>query len=89
VRLSPRSIRFAVAALVALPAMPAFASAQAPGQIRSNTRGLMLGGHVNGSSLTFEDEDTESGAGAGFRAGWGFTPKLALFVNVDAAKLAL
>jgi hypothetical protein len=54
---------------------------------RSNTGGFMIGGHLNGSALSFEGADTESGGGLGIAIGYGFTPKLMLYLNVDAAKV--
>ncbi len=70
-------------ALAAVPALHGQSSASG----RSNTGGFMIGGHLNGSALSFEGADTESGGGLGIAIGYGFTPKLMLYLNVDAAKV--
>ena len=54
---------------------------------RSNTTGLMLNAHLNGSSLKAEDADMESGGGFGARVGWGFTPMVTAFIGLDAARM--
>jgi len=54
---------------------------------RSNTRGFMVGAHLNGSSLSYEGGDQESGGGIGLAIGYGFSPRVQLFFNVDAANV--
>lgn len=60
------------------------------------TKGLMIGAHLNGSSIAFEDEDNNtskkernSGAGAGAQVGWGFTKWFMVYGGVDAAKIEI
>ena len=80
----PNSSLARVAAIAVFAAAAPTLEAQAA---RSNTRGVMFGAHLNGSALTYEKQDAESGGGAGIALGWGFTPKLQVFLNVDAAKV--
>lgn len=54
---------------------------------RSNTAGFMAGLHLNGSALAYEGGSTESGGGLGLVLGYGFSPKLQLYLNVDAANV--
>lgn len=77
----------ALARIAALALFAAAAPSLHAQTARSNTRGIMFGAHLNGSALTYEKQDTESGGGAGITMGWGFTPKLQVFLNVDAAKV--
>lgn len=66
------------------------------------TKGLMVGAHINGSSVKFgeikEDgastsssisDDTESGAGGGLIVGWGFTKWLMVYGGFDIAKIKI
>ena len=77
-----KASRLLVAALVPLLA-PSMASAQ-----RSTTRGLSLGVHVQGTSLTVEDADESSGgAGLGLRLGYGFNRIVTGFIHVDGAQI--
>lgn len=73
-------------AALLLSASPAAAQSASPAGV-VKTKGLMLGAHVNGSSLSFQDEDSEQGGGGGVMAGWGFTKWFMLYGGVDAAKL--
>jgi hypothetical protein len=52
----------------------------------STTRGLNLGLHFSGQSLTPEDGDRANAGGAGIVAGYGFNRSLALFLQVDAGE---
>ncbi len=56
---------------------------------RSNTKGFMVGAHLNGSSLAYEGDDAESGGGLGIVLGYGFSPKWQLTFQVDAANIDL
>ena len=57
----------------------------------SSTRGFFIGAHLNGSAIAIEDaefgEDEQSGGGAGLQLGYGFTERLALFIEGTAAGL--
>ncbi len=52
----------------------------------STTRGLNLGIHISGQSLTPEDGDRANAGGAGIVAGYGFNRSLALFLQLDAGE---
>ena len=56
-------------------------------EVRSNTRGLILGINLNASSLNVEDGQTESGGGAGLLVGWGVSRQVALFLRGDGAEI--
>jgi len=64
-------------------------------QARSTTQGFHLGAALNGSSikLDLEDEDTgleseaESGAGITLSAGYNFTPRFGLLINLTGANV--
>ncbi|HEU0299293.1 MAG TPA: outer membrane beta-barrel protein [Longimicrobium sp.] len=60
-------------------------SGSLPAQQSDNT-GLMVGVHVTGSSLggTGAEAITETGGGMGFKLGFGFNDRLALYAAVDA-----
>ena len=60
------------------------------------TKGLMVGLHLNGTTISFQDQNgasastkthRESGGGAGAQAGWGFTKWLMVYAGVDAARV--
>ncbi|MEO7995912.1 MAG: outer membrane beta-barrel protein [Gemmatimonadaceae bacterium] len=51
------------------------------------TKGLMLGAHASGTSLWFQDEDSQQGVGGGVMAGWGFTKWLMVYGGIDGAKI--
>jgi hypothetical protein len=57
---------------------------------RSTTRGFMLGAHLQGASLTVEDQDSDndgdadSGGGLGLRAGYGFNRRFLGYIEADA-----
>jgi len=62
------------------------------------TKGLMFGLHLNGSSISSEDQDIaennrkknrDSGGGAGAQVGWGFTKWLMVYAGADAAKVEI
>jgi hypothetical protein len=57
----------------------------APLGLRSNARGFMLNGHLNGSALSVEGENTESGGGLGLKLGYGFTDAIAIVAALDGA----
>jgi hypothetical protein len=80
-RLAPAAV---LACLLAMP-LPALAQAPAAGP---NTRGLVLGFHASGATITVEDQSAEEsadGGGFGIRLGWGFTPLFSLQLVGDAA----
>jgi len=67
--------------VVALVLLPAVGSAQA----QSETSGLMLGAHLNGSAISAdESDDIESGGGLGLSLGWGFTPSFMLYATATS-----
>jgi len=49
----------------------------------STTRGLHLGFHLQGASLTVEDSDPSGGGGAGFRVGYGINRIITLYFEAD------
>jgi hypothetical protein len=76
------SRRALVGAFVALLA-PSVALAQL-----STTRGLSLGVHLQGTSLTVkESNETNSGGGLGLRVGYGFNRIVTGFLHVDGAQI--
>ena len=50
---------------------------------RSTTRGFTLGAHLQGASLTVEDEDPAGGGGAGLRVGYGFNRNFTGYIEAD------
>jgi Outer membrane protein beta-barrel domain len=77
----PIATAFLALAPVALgAAMPSPADAQA-----STTRGWNLGFQLQGSSLTVEGEELETGGGAGLGVGYGFNRSWTLFLDLDGA----
>lgn len=63
--------------------------ALAPGQVRSETSGLMLNGHLNGSAVSVEDsDDIENGGGLGLAVGWGFSPSWMIYAAGDGASIS-
>jgi hypothetical protein len=73
-------LRTGCVVLVLLAVSAAGASSQ------SHTQGLFLKAHGNASTLRMADADTsDMRTGIGFGIGYGFTPALAWFINVDAA----
>lgn len=69
-------------------AATAVAQSQAT-ESKSNTRGLLLGIALNGSSIDSDefDDDSRSGGGLGLQLGWGFTPRFTLLAGLTAAQL--
>ncbi len=61
---------------VSLAATPAAAQ-------KSTTRGLNIGAHLQGASLTVEDDDPAGGGGMGVRAGYGFNRRFTGYLEVD------
>lgn len=78
---SPAALVSAVGCLLLLPAASA---AQ-----ESTTRGLSLGLHVQGISLTVEDGEPTGGGGLGLRAGYGFNRIVTAFIQVDGSQIDL
>jgi hypothetical protein len=75
-----RSIRGYRAVLLALAAGLAAAPIAAQ---RSTTRGLNIGAHLQGASLTVEDGDPAGGGGFGLRAGYGFNRSFTGYLEAD------
>jgi hypothetical protein len=53
---------------------------------RSTTRGFTVGAHLQGASLTVEDDDPSSGGGAGLRLGYGLNRNFTLYVEADGIR---
>ena len=82
-------LRFApLVASLALAIVPATA-VQAQDAPRSNTKGLLLGFFLNGTSIDSDELDTDSESGGGFNAqvGWGFTPRFTLLLGAAGARM--
>jgi opacity protein-like surface antigen len=76
------------ATLTALLLSAAPIAAQTPAA--SSTKGFFIGAHLNGSSVTIDEpefEDEASGGGLGIQLGYGFTPRIAVFIDGTAAQL--
>ncbi len=71
-----------VVALLALLVTPATVSAQL-----STTRGWSFGAHLQGTSLTVEQGDANSGSGLGVRVGYGFNRLVTGFLHVDGGRI--
>lgn len=56
-------------------------------EVASITEGFFLAPHLLGASLEFEDEEVESGGGAGLTIGYGFTRMFAAFFTIDGADI--
>jgi hypothetical protein len=50
---------------------------------KSTTRGLNLGFHLQGASLSVQEGDSDGGAGAGFRIGYGLNRIVTLYFELD------
>ena len=50
---------------------------------RSTTRGFTVGAHLQGASLTVEDDDPAGGGGAGVRLGYGFNRNVTGYIEAD------
>lgn len=61
---------------------PTIASAQL-----STTRGWSFGAQLQGTSLTVEDGETNSGGGLALRAGYGFNRRVTVFLHVDGSQI--
>lgn len=64
--------------------VPALASAQL-----STSRGLSLGAHLLGTSISVEDSDAQSGGGLALRAGYGVNRIVTVFLQVDGSQIDL
>ncbi|MGH7467370.1 MAG: outer membrane beta-barrel protein [Longimicrobiales bacterium] len=51
---------------------------------RSTTRGFTVGAHLQGASLTVENDDPAGGGGLGIRAGYGFNRRFTGYLEIDA-----
>ena len=67
-----------LAAAVVVAASPHATQAQS-----STTRGWSLSFQSHGTSLSIEDADPDTGAGAGIRAGYGFNRRFTLYFQAD------
>lgn len=85
---SPRHRTFTVALAVIVPLVLTTWSPLA-GQ-ESTTRGLNLGFHLQGASLSIEGDDTaDEGSGAGIRVGYGINRIVTLFADLDGAAITV
>jgi len=50
---------------------------------RSTTRGWNIGAHLQGASLTVEDDDPSGGGGLGVRVGYGFNRNFTGYIEAD------
>ena len=65
-------------------ALPATANAQD----KSRSQGFFLGGGLEGTGISIEDnDDTDSGSGFGLTVGYGFTPKLSIYGHLSAGNV--
>jgi len=78
--------RLVTPTLRALCALVVVAPVAARAQL-STTRGLSLGAHLMGTSLTVENGDPASGGGLGLRVGYGFNRIVTGFVNLDGSQV--
>jgi hypothetical protein len=77
-----RSILACAVLLASLHLSAGDAAAQA-----SRTEGFLLGARLNWTAITPDEEDTESAVGIGAILGYGFSPAIAIYLNVDGAVL--
>ena len=75
-----------VFAALPLAALAAFLAAAPVLAQRSTTRGLNLGVHLSGASLTVQDDDASSAGGGGVFAGYGINRRFTLFLQIDGAE---
>lgn len=54
---------------------------------RSKTTGIVLGAYLNGTALSAEGEDVESGGGLSIRLGYGLNDRFELFTELHAASI--
>ena len=86
-------IALAVACVLLAPATLAQVSTVPPASIaaapaaRSHTGKLFLQAHLNGTGLSVEESDAESGNGFGLKVGYGFSPLFTLYAGFDAASM--
>lgn len=71
-----------VRALFVFVIMASAAAAPAVAQ-KSTTRGFNVGAHLQGASLTVEDDDPAGGGGFGARVGYGFNRNFTGYLEVD------
>ena len=78
---------YLVAALFLVPATTSVAQpiGTPPTAKPSNTTGLFVQAHFNGSGLTVEDADPERGSGFGLKLGYGVSPLVTLYAGLDVA----
>jgi opacity protein-like surface antigen len=57
--------------------------------IKSNTTGFFGNVHFSGTSLGFDDEDSENGGGLGIQLGWGFNRHFTLFLGANGSVIDL
>jgi len=72
-----------------LTSVSTIALSQRTGPGSSGAKGFFLGLSLNGSALTADDldSDTQNGGGLQLQLGWGFNPKLAIFLDGSAASM--
>ena len=83
--------------LIALLSTTPQATAQGATSTVANTKGLTVGVHLNGSTISSTDRDNvstavkerASGVGAGGEVGWGITKWLLVYAGGDAAKVKI
>jgi len=56
-------------------------------QLRSETRGFMIGAHASSTSLEIEDGDRETGGGGGITVAYGVSRRVALFLGLTGTSI--
>lgn len=87
--MATRSRRWRKVAITAL-GLSALAGLAGPARaqdVRSETRGLILGAHVSSTSLQVEDGERETGGGGGITIGYGVSRRVALYLGVTGTTI--
>lgn len=70
-----------------------FTAADAQAQRHSNTRGFFLNVHLNGTSISYDEErfpnrdNTDSGGGAGLKVGYGISPLVTFYLGLNGSSM--
>ena len=62
-------------------------------QQRSNTTGLFLNAHLNGTAISYDndnlfEEGSHSGGGGGIQIGYGFTPLITIYLGLNGSSMS-
>ena len=79
--------------LLGLLALSLLMAVPAQAQRRSNTTGLFLNAHLNGTSMNSDDEflfadENHTGGGLGIQFGYGFTPLITIYLGVNGSSMS-